>query len=239
MATTYLTGDMHGVVDGRFDARALARASVSPAADDVLVILGDTGILGRLDPEDVLGAWPGTVAFVDGNHEAHPTLAGLPTEERWGAPVGVVCGRLCHLLRGEAYELPCGDGTATCFVMGGAWSVDRDSRILGVSWFEEELPSDGELARGRETLDARGWAVDYVLTHECPASMRDELTQASEHDPGSHEDRLQDFLDEVDEDGDFDHWYCGHYHVDHDVGSCHTCLYKSVIPLGGYAEGRY
>ena len=116
--------------------------------------------------------------------------------------------------------------------MGGAWSIDQDWRSEGVDWWPEEVPSEAEIEAARASLEREGWGADFVLTHECPASMRDALTRDSPFGPVDHTDRLQEFLDDVDERADFDRWYCGHYHVDRDVGGCHTCLYTAVVPLG-------
>ncbi len=242
---TYLTGDIHGDVDSRFDKETLAEEGIRPTTDDVLVILGDAGVIWstsakkypRLAARDervietLLEVWPGEVAFVDGNHENFATLAKLPQTERWGAPVGVVRERLYRLLRGEIYQLPATNGTASCFVMGGAYSVDKMWRVEGCDWWPEEIPSRAELAHGRKTLERAGWKVDYVLTHDCAPFMLHTLTFDSPFGHIDHRDRLTDFLGEVDGRTSFTHWYCGHYHVNRHAGEQHTCLYKVVVPL--------
>ena len=44
-------------------------------------------------------------------------------------------------------------------------------------------------------------------------------------------DILTDYFDEIEKKLDFKRWYCGHYHMDMDLGSRHTILYKAIIPL--------
>lgn len=243
---TYVTGDMHGYVDGRFDRAAMEGLGVEEG--DLLVVLGDMGALFNTLPEewargemyltdsylltDLAQAWPGDVAFVDGNHENHPVLASLPRERRWGGEVGVVTEGLYHLRRGGTYRLPAEDGEATAWCMGGAWSIDQAGRTEGVDWWPEEVPDWGEIEAARESLAFLGWKVDYILTHECPTSMRAALTRDSPFGPVRHTDRLQGFLEEVDGRATFGRWYCGHYHVNRDVGGSHTCLYRKVVPLG-------
>ena len=175
---------------------------------------------------------------MDGNHENFPILEALPRERRWGGKVGVVAEGIYHLLRGGIYDLPAGEGTARAWCMGGAWSIDQSWRTEGVDWWPEEIPDDSEIEAARMSLASVGWRADYVLTHECPSLMRDALTRESPFGPVAHRDRLQDFLDEVDEDASFERWYCGHYHVNRDVGECHTCLYSAVVPLGQPAGER-
>lgn len=138
--TTYVTGDMHGAVDWRFDKANLEQMGIAPKPGDLLVVLGDMGVLWDTAPgdwargeafltdtfylSDLAKAWPGDVAFIDGNHDNHPVLAVLDTERRWGGEVGVVCDGLYHLRRGWIYDLPAGDGTKRVWCMGGAWSID-------------------------------------------------------------------------------------------------------------------
>lgn len=249
---TFVTGDLHGQTDARFSRSNMERLGVSDG--DLLVVLGDMGALWNTTADDIregymdwadagfLSAlsrvWPGAVAFIDGNHENHATLAAVPVERRFGGRVGVVCEGVYHLLRGGVYDLPAGDGTARAWCMGGAWSIDRDWRVEGVSWWPEEIPSDGEITAARESMAFVGWKSDYILTHECPTSMRPALTRDSPFGPVKHTDRLQSFLDEVDAKAAFSRWYCGHYHVDRDVGGAHTCLYTQIVPLGAKA-GKY
>lgn len=91
-----------------------------------------------------------------------------------------------HLMRGQFFTL---EGH-TFFTMGGASSHDVDDgildpaapdyyerlfrllgegreqyRIVGQSWWPEELPSKEEYAEARRTLDAHRWEVDYIITH--------------------------------------------------------------------------
>lgn len=249
---TFVTGDLHGQVDFRFARDRLDELGVCDG--DLLVVLGDMGALWRTTPEDLAeghmdpgtvsflsdlsGLWPGDVAFIDGNHENHDTLAALPRERRLGGTVGVVCDGVWHLLRGGTYRLPTGEGTARAWCMGGAWSIDAAYRISGISWWPEELPSYDEVEAARESIAFTGWETDYILTHECPSVMRPALTRDSPFGHVDHTDHLCEFLDEVDAHAAFSRWYCGHYHVNRDVGERYTCLYGRIVPLGAPAGER-
>ena len=80
-------------------------------------------------------------------------------------------------------------------------------RVLGLSWWPEEMPSEAEYAEAEASLDRVGWRVDCVLTHCAPTSVTKAL------DPYYHADRLTDFLETVRRRCWFSWWFCGHYHV--------------------------
>lgn len=236
MSRTFVTGDIHGVVDERFDARNLARLDVRP--EDTLVILGDTGILWYDDRygrdswlvEDLHAAWPGPIAFIDGNHDNHPALADLRVVPFADGMAGQVDEKLMHLLRGHSYALPTDQGTARVATCGGAWSIDRAWRVKGETWWEEEIPNTAELELFENLMDEGD--IDYVLTHECPPSCLEAATEESPFGNVTHEDRLTRCLEHIDEDTDFERWYFGHYHENMDVDDAHTLLFDAVIPLG-------
>ena len=224
--------------------------------EDYLVILGDYGGVWT-NPEDgslvadddrELLAWferqPWTTLFVDGNHENHDVIDKFPVTERFGGSVQVVPGypHLIHLMRGEVYDLPPGDGmTARCFVMGGAESADRMWRTEGVSWWAREMPSDEEYDRAEANLERVGWSVDYVLTHDLPYNVlcdwwRSELRGRPESN------QLTGFLHYVDERLDWERlrmWYAGHHHRDVTLyDGKHCVLFESVIKLGETPETK-
>ena len=51
---------------------------------------------------------------------------------------------------------------------------------------------------------------------------------------------MEKFLDEIlIETKYYGHWYFGHFHDDRDIpGTKATMLYKKIIPLGEYIDGR-
>lgn len=238
----YVTGDIHGddsITKMGFkkfpEGRNLTR-------DDLVIVLGDFGLfweepMPRRDTYwlDWLEARPWTTAFIDGNHENHEMLYALPDHEALGGTVG--CDprwpHVWHLRRGRLYKTQ--DGT-TMFCLGGASSHDIQWRKEGVSWWPSELPSDDELAAARETLEQCGWMVDCILTHDCPSSIKPKVFEGW-MDPDDirdrvTNDRLNDFLDEVDGKADFGKWYFGHYHTDMAVDDRHAVLYRDILPIG-------
>lgn len=67
----------------------------------------------------------------------------------------------------------------------------------------------------------------------CPGSLFERTLYPARPIPGLSDERLRQFLDEVDFRLDFKHWYFGHFHGDRDVDERHTLLYESIIPLVG------
>lgn len=209
----YLVGDIHGVLGSRRLSPERFPSGESLTREDFVVVLGDFGLLWNDPPTpreraelERIEALPWTTLFVDGNHENFALLDALPEEERWGAPVGVVSPHVVHLKRGYIYTL---EGRR-CFVFGGATSVDKEARVAGRSWWREEIPSREEFDRGRTSLDAAGWSVDWVLTHTAPNHVVRELNLGKYF----HGDPVSDYLDEIHEKVSYERWFCGHLHRD-------------------------
>lgn len=239
MARTWVTGDLHGGDDFGDIQAWLALRGDEVQSDDRLLILGDFGLVwGKRTHKqhDLLRRlndrrW-GDTLWVDGNHEDFDQIEAWPTEEWHGGLVQRVPGfpHVIHLMRGEVYDM--GD-EGLWFSMGGARSVDRAWRAPHESWWPQEVPSQAEREHAIASLDAVGWEVDYVLTHDCPAGLVPRaVPMAGQLDgppwPYEHERWLQ-FLDDH---MAYRRWYLGHFHQDGDLDDWHTLLYHQTIPLG-------
>ena len=244
----YVTGDTHGERDlGKLLPDSWP-SGYCLTRDDYLVVCGDFGGVwspGSRD-ERVLGWWesrPWTTLFVDGNHENHDIIDAYPVSERFGGRVQVVPGHphVIHLMRGHVYDLSVSPGKASrCLVMGGASSPDRAWRIEGESWWDREMPSEAEYDRCTASLEAAGWRVDYVLTHELPCDLRLGAYGWRCHERLNHVDRIQCFLQWVWERLDRERlvmWYAGHYHVDRMVAGKCRVLFQDVVRLGAVEGG--
>ena len=93
---------------------------------DVMIIAGNAGYVWDkdyiYDMESLQQVFPGTIAFVDGNHENHAMLNEFPVEKWNGGNVHRAGERVFHLMRGEIYDIY----EKKFFVFGGARSVDKD-----------------------------------------------------------------------------------------------------------------
>ena len=188
----YVTGDCHGNF-ARFEQKHFPEQA-NMTKDDTVIITGDCGGVWFGDSRDDetldwLERLPFTLVFVCGNHENYDALARYPVAEWRGGKVHCVRPHVLHLMRGQIFEL---EGYRF-FTMGGAKSHDIEDGILEpdapdferrlmtlqrkpraryrinhISWWAQELPSDEEYDEARQSLDAVGWQVDYIITHCAP-----------------------------------------------------------------------
>jgi len=223
MARIYITGDIHGN-PMRLSYKKFPEGR-ELTAEDFVIIAGDFGIIWARKPDREelyklkwLEERPWTTLFIDGNHENFERLNSLPIEEKFGGKVGIVRKNVFHLKRGEIYDL----AGQSFFCFGGAMSLDRDWRVSGVSYWEEEVPNCAEMDYGLEQLNKVNNKVDYVISHAPPLALLKVL---------NGEERLIDptakYLDHVANMTSFKKWYFGHMHVDKDMLK-YKCLFQAI-----------
>ena len=190
---------------------------------------------------------PFTTVFVDGNHENHQRLATYPIKEWNGGKVHEIRPNVLHLMRGEVYTI---EGKKF-FAFGGASSHDiyngildyedpdwKDKakelkeqgkymfRVKGLSWWEEELPSEEEMNNGIKNLEKHNWEVDYIITHSPPASVIALLGH------GLYEqDILTKYLEDIRSKLNYKHHFMGHMHVDEAMNDKDILLYEQIIRI--------
>lgn len=197
-----------------------ARAAIDYAAEqeaDVIVHLGDYGYEFtnefRRTVESALLRTGLTLFFVDGNHENFHKLYNWPIKHG----LRQVSKRVYHLPRGFSWIW----NEVQFLALGGAFSVDRQWRVLNESWWAEETLTEMNIAYA----SAAG-AVDVMVSHDCPSGVyipgleqgaimfpHDALVQANEH-----RHRLREVVDAIQPRFI---WH-GHYHraymTTHDFG---------------------
>lgn len=143
--------------------------------------------------------------FVDGNHDNHELLAGLPAAEDGTRPLS---DSISHLPRGLRWEW----NGVRFLAMGGAHSVDRQDRTPGVSWWPGERISLSDAHRATDLPDP---TADVMFTHDCPWGMNIRglspgMFPAAEIEES---DRNRKVLLEIVNVVNPRWLYCGHYHV--------------------------
>jgi len=145
-----VTGDLHG------DFGQLNRI-INIKHPDLVICCGDFGYwpnFQKIKKLTDIKNGDTTVLWIDGNHEDHWSLSNRKSDEL--AP-GII-----YQPRGSTYTLE--DGRRILF-MGGADSIDKNWRTVGVDWFPEEIIKPKDL----ENLPNEN--IDIFITHTCPNEL--------------------------------------------------------------------
>lgn len=243
----FVTGDTHREFS-RF-CRNVFPIQDELTKDDYVIIAGD--FCGVWDPVceyneerirlDWLDKLPFTVLFVDGNHENFDRLAQYPEIEWNGGRVHQVRPSVLHLERGYVFNL---EGQKV-FTFGGAESTDVEGGILdpadpeytnklhevisdyapfrvkGVSWWEQELPTDEEMQRGLENLRNVDGQVDLIITHCASSSTQAVISQRKPN-------KLTDYFEQIKREVHYKDWYFGHYHQTRDLRAGEHAIYSEI-----------
>lgn len=235
----YLTGDIHGEIDIHKLGTSFWENGKKLNKNDYLIILGDFGLVwnkpgtkGYTTDKYWLNwlenkSW--TTLFVDGNHENHKMLYELPIVKKFSGNVGKVNNSVYHLKRGEVYEI----NFKKIFVMGGAHSIDKNSRIPNVSWWKEEQPSYAEFEYGLSNLENHNWEVDYILGHTCPSKIKNNYFKylGISDIKNNIKCPVEQYFDVVVEKTKFNKFYFGHFHDNFSFEN-YVMLYENIIKLG-------
>jgi hypothetical protein len=218
----YITGDMHGEWD-RFKAKDMRRLK----AGDVLIVCGDFGFLwdGSRKERGVLKrieALPFTVAFLDGCHENFDLLERCPVEEWNGGTVHRVGKNIVHLMRGNVFSIE----KRTFFVFGGGHSQDYEFRRETPHWWEQERPTHQEIKTAIHNLAEYHNKVDYIITHEPPASLKDclgvDVFQRLE---------IHTFFEDIIRVCNYRKWFFGKCHIDKYIPVKFFAVFDKVLPV--------
>jgi 3-oxoacid CoA-transferase subunit A len=183
------------------------------------IILGDGGFLWLGNQQTdaynfkILSQRPFPVLCVIGNHE--PMLGMIDDLEEVDIGIGERVYRIsenpfvAYLKRGKVYAI---DGFKF-LVLGGALSVDKDSRIPGISWWENEYWTEDEKEELFKLL-RKDSSFDFVLAHTGPNSINKKVFQHDALSMDKFFDKVADLNDTVDDMISYRQWWCGHWHRD-------------------------
>ena len=208
----YITGDTH---------RDFSRIyKLEKDIDNMLIVLGDVGINYYLNEEDknykeYLKKLKLKLFCVRGNHEERPeNISTYKAVEMFGGKVFIEeeYPNLIFAKDGETYNI---DGKKI-LVIGGAYSVDKQYRLLhGYKWFKDEQLTKKEMDTILDKV--KGKHFDIVLTHTCPYKYEPREVFMQGLDQSKVDKSMEHFLDKVEENINYDKWYCGHYHTEKQV----------------------
>lgn len=208
----YITGDTH---------RDFSRIyKLEKDSDNMLIVLGDVGINYYLNEEDKnckehLKKLNLKLFCVRGNHEERPeNISTYKEVEMFGEKVFIEeeYPNLIFAKDGEIYNI---DGKKI-LVIGGAYSVDKQYRLLhGYKWFKDEQLTKKEMDTILDKV--KGKHFDIVLTHTCPYKYEPREVFMQGLDQSKVDKSMEHFLDKIEENINYDKWYCGHYHTEKQV----------------------
>lgn len=229
LGRVFITGDKHRTFVPLF---GLAE-KIELFETDILIIAGDAGYIWDDSyphaVESLQQIFPGTIAFVDGNHENHKLLNGMEVVLWNGGKAHKIGERVYHLMRGQVYSIY----EQNYFVFGGARSVDKDRREEGVSWWKEEEPTLEEIEYGRCQLSQHVNHIDYVITHETPLFARQYIARSKPIDTDYMlPNVLEEWYEMVHHGTRFKKWYFGHMHVDQVITDDLQGLHHHILLVG-------
>lgn len=211
----YITGDKHADFRNVFYFCYEKNTSL----DDVLIVLGDSGINYFANEKDnvlkdsLKEHYPITFFCIHGNHEERPEK--IKTYKTKIFYDGIVYyekdySNILFAKDGEIYNF----NNKKVLVIGGAYSVDKSYRLQrGYNWYESEQPNEEIKNKVRKVLNDRNNKIDIILSHTCPYKYLPKEMFLEGIDQSTVDNSTELFLDEIEKTTNYKKWFCGHYHT--------------------------
>ncbi len=187
--------------------------------DDILIVLGDTGINYHANEKDnelkrnLKEYYPITLFCIHGNHEERPEKIDSYKTKRFHNGIVYYEEEYPNILfakDGEVYDF----NNHKVLVIGGAYSVDKYFRLVrGYNWYESEQPNDKTKSKVRKVLNNLDNKIDIILSHTCPYKYLPREMFLDGIEQSTVDNSTEYFLDEIEQTTDYKKWYCGHYHT--------------------------
>lgn len=218
----YVTGDMHGEYS-RFKSKNIKRRLKE---GDTLIVCGDFGFVWNGSNRErsllnKIGNLKYDVAFVDGCHENFDVLNEYEVIDWNGGKARLISGGLVQLMRGQVYMI---EGKKI-FTFGGGHSQDYEYRKFEF-WWPQEHPTHDEIIESINNLSRYDNNVDYIVTHEPPASLKDclevDIFQRLE---------IHAFFEDIMKACRFEKWFFGKCHLDKYIPMKFYAVFEDVLPM--------
>ncbi len=184
-----ITGDIHNNF-GRLNDL------INKKKPELVICCGDFGYWPAVDWAEPLSNIKLQTAkkllWCDGNHENHWALRDRTTDE--------LVPNIIYMPRGSTYKLP---DRRNILFMGGAYSIDKHLRRIGVNWFPEETISQTDM------MNLPNCKVDIFITHTCPEELLPDLLKIDER---KQKDPSNQALSELWKIYKPSLWFFGHWH---------------------------
>lgn len=131
--------------------------------------------------------------FCDGNHENHWALNELYNND--------IVNNVLYMKRGKVITI---NGKNILF-MGGANSVDKNSRKIGIDWFPEEVISEKDIYSIPDNIK-----IDIVVSHTCPEEFFNKLQMKYHYEDNDPSRKALSFILDMYKPK---LWVFGHFHM--------------------------
>ena len=227
----FVTGNLHGKLDIEKISVKNFPLQKELDLDDNLIIVGDFGLIWDENIEDEmildnLANKNFKILFVDGAHENFNLLNKYEVVELYGGKAHKIRDNIFHLIRGEVYTI----AGKKYVAFGGGESLDKKYREKGVSYWDEEIPSNDEWENLLNNLEKYNNYVDYILTYTPPSSDLRMIGAELGRNLGKGSE-LNIKLQNLSENIKYKKWFHSYYHLDLELSRKHTSLYNKIIEL--------
>ena len=212
----YITGDTHKKFD-RVETFCLEHHTTT---EDIMIILGDSGINYWLSPKDEklkerVARIQVSCFCIHGNHEGRPWES--PADYKlvpWHGGLVYREEKYPNILfakDGEIYDF----NGKSVMPIGGAGTVNKEYRIRhGLQWFASEQPDDTIKQFVEQQLEKAGWKIDIIFSHTVPIKAEPTWAFKPRKEPITVDKGTEEWLQTIYERLDFSEWFAGHYHVE-------------------------
>lgn len=148
-----------------------------------------------------------TLYFINGNHDNIPYLKSLYKNDK---DMSIIRDNIFYLNTSNIYNIE----NKNIFCYGGAFSVDRSFRTIGIDYWEEEIPNYLYLEKSIENIRKNPNNIDIVLTHQGPLTIIDEMFNYTEYFIDSVSKDLEIIKKEIENNNTDKNisWIFGHHH---------------------------
>ena len=143
-----------------------------------------------------------------------------PIVDYKGGKARKIAENIYYLMRGQIYEI---DGKSV-FAFGGGESPEKELRMQMGKWWKREMPSLDEMKAAFENLKKHDLKVNYVITHEPSANIKNMIDHKSDINS------VAAFFDGLEKNITYDKWFFGSQHIDRKITSKHYAVFNSIIP---------
>lgn len=100
-------------------------------------------------------------------------------------------------------------------------------RIAGETWWKEEMPTKQEMDHGMENLQKNNMKVDFIISHDGPASDLALLGGGT-----MNIDPLNKYFETIKQTVSYRSWIFGHHHINRRVDEKDFALFEQIIQIG-------